>query len=1102
MPNKLSGKGTVATLLLMILLVLSASAGTAQESGHLVATPKTTSLADASLIHAKEIDASTPVDPGAFYANQGIPAAQFEDVSVIVTYEEGVNSSLLEASTSGHVIHNFQLFNGASLVVDGEKVESLASLKGVTGVYLDRLMQPDTDSSPGFVGAPVFWNELGGPELAGSGVTVGIIDTGIWPEHPSYADPDPHGDPYPVPPVMPGANGFAATPRSTCDFGNTNWNINDAPFECNNKLIGAYDFTDTYKSLLGLKVSEYSSARDANGHGTHTSSTATGNGAVSANVFGVPHGTVTGIAPRAHVIMYKVCNDAGCYQSDSLAAIEQAILDEVDILNFSISGGADPFQDIVEQAFSVAYENGVFVAASAGNSGGALNTVAHRGPWTTTVAASTSNRQFMSTVTLAGDEESLTLEGSTLTNGLPSPVRVVLPPAGQESCSSAFPVDTFNGEIVICRRGGSTRVAKSYHVAVGGAGGMLLYNPSEQDLAADNHFLPSVHLDYAAGQSLLELMANHEVVSATISASSATVTQGDVMASFSSKGGPGQKLGISKPDITAPGVQIFAGHTPTPASISGGATGQLFRTMQGTSMSSPIVAGSAALVKALHPDWTPGQIKSALMMTANGNLVKQDGHTPAGPFNAGSGRVDLNRLTNPGLTISDSVESFNSLKDELWNTNYPSLYVPDMPGQITVKRTIHSELLQSTTWQTVVDSPADLTVHAPESITIAAGADRTFDITVDARHVPIGEYRSATLFLTNDEISLRFPITIVRAEPALTLDKECTPTTLDIGNETHCNITISNNSYQDSAFILAEDLPSQLTLVEGGLEGAIVESNHAFTIAGQLSGANDPSVKLEPLTLFGFQSMAELGFSPAGCPSNCDDGAFLVSGLDITYMGEHYTEGLWSVNGTFEMGTTSGVSASFFNQNLPDPAAPNNILAPWWADLNLGDGGNWYIGAVTDGERSWDVLEWENVPRFGDPASTFTFQIWLERGTDHITFAYGPFCGDTSKGTTGAENGNGSNGESLYVDGVGTLPWGGPDIGVSFIPSRIGESRTITYSAIGDGPAGPWTSCTELTGDLFQGANVTCTYGELLPSNVQYTYLIPLVTFSKNNTEE
>jgi len=1102
MPNKQSGKGVATTLFLIILLVLSVSAGTAQESGDLVATPITTSLADASPIQDKEIDASATAGSGTYDASQGIPAAQFEDVSVIVTYEEGVNSSFLEDSSSGHVIHNLPLFNAASMVIDGQKVDALASLEGVTGIYLDRLMQPDTDSSPGYVGAPALWNELGGPDFAGSGVTVGILDTGIWPEHPSYSDPDPYGLTYPDPPVTPGGNGFAGTPRSTCDFGDMDWNINDTPFECNNKLIGAYDFTDTYKSLLGLKESEYSSARDADGHGTHTSSTAVGNGSVSANVLGVSHGTVTGIAPRAHVIMYKVCHSAGCYQSDSLAAVEQAILDGVDVLNFSISGGADPFQDVVEQAFSVAYDHGVFVAASAGNSGGALNTVAHRGPWTTTVAASTSNRQFISKVTLtAGDDASLTLEGSTLTNGLASPLPVIFPPAGQEACSSPFLADTFSGEIVICRRGGSTRVAKSYHVSNGGAGGMLLYNPSEQDLAADNHFLPSVHLDFAGGQSLLEFMANHEVVTATFSAGSAEVVQGDTMASFSSKGGPGQILGISKPDITAPGVQIFAGHTPTPESIAGGVTGQLFRTMQGTSMSSPIVAGSAALLKALHPDWTPGQIKSALMMTANGNLVKQDGQTPAGPFEAGSGRVDLNHLANPGLTISDSVGSFISLKDELWNTNYPSLYVPDMPGQITVERTVHSELSQSSTWQTAVDSPGDLTVYVPASITVPAESDLTFEITVDARYVPVGDYRSATLFLENDGTSLRFPITIVRGEPALSLDKECAPTTLDAGSETHCSITISNNSYQDSAFTLAEDLPGQLKLVEGGVEGAIVESNHAFTVAGQLSGANDPSIKLEPRTLFGYQSMAELGFSPAGCPSNCDDGAFLVSGLDITYMGSHYTEGLWSVNGTFEMGTASGVPASFFNQNLPDPAAPNNILAPWWTDLNLDSGGNWYIGAVTDGDRSWDVFEWEDVPRFGDPASTFTFQIWLERGTDQITFAYGPFGGNTSKGTTGAENGNGSNGESLYVDGSGTLPWGGSDIGVSFIPGRVGESRTITYSAIGDGPAGPWTSCTELTGDLFQGANVTCTYGELLTSDVQYTYLIPMVTYSRNDND-
>jgi subtilisin family serine protease len=151
---------------------------------------------------------------------------------------------------------------------------------------------------------------------------------------------------------------------------------------------------DTYEAMFGLSPYEYTSARDDDGHGTHTSSTAAGNADVQASIFGVSRGIVSGIAPRAHVIMYKVCGAAGCYQSDSAAAVEQAIMDGVNVINFSISGGAKPYSDAVELAFLDAYAAGVFVAASAGNAGPTADTTDHRGPWVTTVAASTQNRAF------------------------------------------------------------------------------------------------------------------------------------------------------------------------------------------------------------------------------------------------------------------------------------------------------------------------------------------------------------------------------------------------------------------------------------------------------------------------------------------------------------------------------------------------------------------------------------------------------------------------------------------------------------------------------------------------------------------------------------
>src|SRR5581483_6267726 len=178
------------------------------------------------------------------------------------------------------------------------------------------------------------WNSLGGQAHAGEGEVVGGLDTGIWPEHPSFSDPDPLGNPYPAPP--------AQDANLPCQFGSDV--KGDVPFACNNKLIGAYRFMNTYEQFgPPLQPGEFRSARDSEGHGTHTSSTAAGNAGVKATVFGVARGTISGIAPRAHLIMYRVCGADGCFSSDSVAAVQQAIADGVDVINFSIGGGTDPY---------------------------------------------------------------------------------------------------------------------------------------------------------------------------------------------------------------------------------------------------------------------------------------------------------------------------------------------------------------------------------------------------------------------------------------------------------------------------------------------------------------------------------------------------------------------------------------------------------------------------------------------------------------------------------------------------------------------------------------------------------------------------------------
>lgn len=1012
--------------------------------------------------------------------NADSPAArQYADY--LRSQQADLAAQVERVAPSARIGADFQVaLNGVSMTVTVEDAARISKLPGVAAILPDRLEQPDTEVSPQFIGAPTLWNQLGGQVDAGEGVIVGVLDTGIWPEHPSFADPSPVGGSYPAPPTAPGANGFGSGgERSTCDFGNTAFNSDDAEFACNNKLIGAYSFLDTYEAVVGLIPTEFDSARDSNGHGTHTASTAAGNGGVNAFLFGVDRGIVSGVAPRAHVIAYRVCGLDGCFQSDSVRAVEQAILDGVDVINFSISGGNAPYSDPVSLAFLAAYDAGVLVSASAGNSGPGADTVAHREPWTITVGASTSDRHFLSTVTLEAGEDSLVLTGATVTAGIDTPTEVMIAP--DMTCNEPFAPETFTGEIVICERGTIARVAKSFNVAQGGAGGMLLYNPTLQGLATDNHFIPSVHLENDAGDELLAFMAAHseETVTATFTNGTATTVQGDVMAAFSSRGGARQSLGISKPDVTAPGVQILAGHTPIPENEVGGLPGELFQSIQGTSMSSPHNAGAAALVKALHPNWTPGQVKSALMTTAlTAGVTKENQTTPADAFDMGSGRIDLTKAGLPGLTFDESAGNYLALQHSLWDANYPSLYVPNLPGALTVQRTVQNQLSAGAHWRTSVDAPSDLMVTVPKNINVPAGGEASFPISVDARDVPLGATRMARITFSRGGERLTFPVTIVRGEPVVPATKNCDPASIAVGSTTGCTIAVTNTAFEDVEVTVDDQLPSNLTLVQSSVVGA-TRSGNGVTFTGTLGAAEPPTPSVidgTGTTPAGYLPLSLLGISPIGAS---DESITNFTVPPFVYAGETYTRIGFVSNGYAVVGGGTGEDVDFINQVLPDPAPPNNVLAPFWTDLNPAAGGALRAGLLSGGGNTWLVLDWENVPEWGDgdPAS---FQIWIGlNGVEDISYTYGT-VGDGDGGflTVGAENAFGNRGDNWYVDGTGTLPTAGTELRVVGVPGEPGETHTITFDAQG-AKQGAYTNFVYVTSEAFAGTSIVSFDGEV-----------------------
>lgn len=1007
-------------------------------------------------------------------------------VSLIVRMADAADPSPIGALPGVRLVHRYtKVFNGVSLITTAGQLDQIRGMAGVAEVYVDQLLKPATEVSPEFIGAPIVWGALGGQESAGEGVVVGILDTGIWPEHASVADPDPAGKPYEPPPVTPGANGFGAGgERSTCDFGNREANPADEPFTCNNKLIGAYNFMDTYKAFIGLLPEEFDSARDDNGHGTHTATTAAGNAGVSATLFGVDRGIVSGVAPRAHIIAFRVCGDLGCFQSDSVAAIEQAMLDGVNAVNFSIGGGGSPYSDPVELAFLAAYEAGVFVAASAGNSGPGPNTVEHNGPWVTTVAASTSNRHFLAQLTLVADNgDTLELTGATVTTGIAAPMPVVFAP--EPLCIDLPEEADFTGQIVICDRGVIARVAKSFNVAQRNAAGLILRNRLPQGLNTDNHFIPSIHLDSAEGDQLGAFMETHTGVMATFTGGVATPVPGDAIASFSSRGGPGQLLGVGKPDVTAPGVQILAGHTPQPATETGGLPGELFQAIQGTSMSSPHVAGAAALLKALHPDWSPGQIKSALMMTARtAGVTKEDGVTPASAYDHGAGRIDLSRAGDPGLTLDEQAGNFVGLRNELWNANYPSIYIPVMPGSVTVRRTVKDVTGSGGVWQVTTSTDGgNWVLAAPERLVVAANGEATFDITIRGPNVPLGQTRFGQIHLTDGQRQLHIPVTFVRGQAPVAVTQRCAPGIIGVGNVARCQIEIQNTAFITAEASLTTQIDPSVELIPSSVSGGRVYDARTIKTKATLFPQQPPlvTVAVDPTA----SPAGYLGLSqfPGNTVVDLTDESivnFIVP--PYLYAGELYNQiGIVS-NGYLVAGGGTESDVIFANfAPLPSPTAPNNILAPFWTDLNPEAGGQVLVNFLTDGVSTWMIIEYEQTPNFTSSAEINTFQVWIGvDGVEDISFTYGPDItgGDGGDLTVGAENKFGNSGGMVYFNGDGeapspSYPNGEYEVKVRSVPGEPGAKRTVSYSVRGVSP-GYAGNCARVTSDVFQGVAIAC----------------------------
>ncbi len=682
--------------------------------------------------------------------------------------------------------------NGLTVALSADEAAAVAGLPGIEHVWPDQEWELDTDVSMDLIAAPDVWTGTTGSGVStrGEGVIVGMLDSGVNPDHPSFAATDGEGYTH--------TNPFGAgVYKGVC--------APDAPRHediCNDKLIGAYSFVG-------------GSAVDDNGHGSHTGSTMAGNvhDAVFTQGATTYTRTVSGVAPRANVISYRVCSIL-CPSTASVAAVEQAIADGTDVLNFSISGPDDPWDNAVDQAFLAAYEAGIFVSASAGNDGPGPGTVAKTAPWNAAVGATNSPRLIAHAVEVTDDGAPAEVKdlagvpgtGPAITTPLAAPIRYAgsVQPGNERACT-ALPAGSLTGAIALIERGDCNFSVKVDNADAAGAVAAVVWNqfggPPIVMGGLESTDIPAVMLSNNQGTALRDYLLAHPDAQAAIGPDTVETFDDSwtpMVTDFSSRGP--SSFDLLAPTFTAPGRGILA------ATKADGGDSSTYEFMQGTSMASPHGAGAGALLRALHPDWSPAMIRSALASSADPEgMLKDDGVTPADPFDVGSGALDVGAASRVGLVMDESHADFVAADPEAGGDprtlNLPAVVDDSCLDVCTFERTVTDVTGAETAYTVSTRAPEGVTVTvSPEAFTVPAGGSRTLTVTVDVSQAAGSRWHFGDVLLSTDAThpggadvtDVHYPVAAYAAAAEITVDPTELTSSQDVAEVTTHEVLVTN----------------------------------------------------------------------------------------------------------------------------------------------------------------------------------------------------------------------------------------------------------------------------------------------------------------------
>ncbi|XP_042441713.1 subtilisin-like protease SBT2.3 isoform X1 [Zingiber officinale] len=597
------------------------------------------------------------------------------------------------------------LMNGFAVLITSQQAVKLSRRHEVANLVLDFSVRTATTHTPQFLGLPQgAWVQEGGPESAGEGIVIGFIDTGIDPTHPSFSDSLSINQ-YPVPAH------FSGVCEVTRDFPSGS---------CNRKLVGARHFAASaiIRGIFNV-TQDYASPFDGDGHGTHTASIAAGNHGVPVIVSGHHFGNASGMAPRAHIAVYKALYKSfGGFAADVVAAIDQAAQDGVDIISLSITPNRRPFGlatffNPIDMSLLSAVKAGIFVVQAAGNTGPSPKSVSSFSPWIFTVGASAHDRVYNNCLVLGNN---LTISGVGLAPRTDSGSMYPLITAihalrngttemseflGECQDSSYMNEDLTDGKILICSYSirfvlGLSSIKQALETAKNvSAVGVIFYmdsfvtgfhlNPTPMNMPGV--VIPStddskIFLDYY-NSSLVRDETSKDIIKFGGTAN----ILGGLKANYSisapkvmyySARGPDPEdtsltdADIMKPNLIAPGNLIW-GAWSSLGTDSADFQGESFAMISGTSMAAPHIAGLAALIKQKFPSASAAAVASSLSTTATlyeregGPIMAQrvyrnpdSSELPATPFDMGSGFVNATAALDPGLIFDTGYDDFIS----------------------------------------------------------------------------------------------------------------------------------------------------------------------------------------------------------------------------------------------------------------------------------------------------------------------------------------------------------------------------------------------------------------------------------------------------------